>query len=205
VTKIPLTYSVSYFNLGGLGASFGGLSLPKPPVATGLSLRPSAQIARRKKLQNHQLFIQVVNNNTDKRHYDLKATLSMRQFSTYPGTSPATCYLAKITNTNALRFMPFTTFGISLSRKLISNYQTPTYLKDILEISRHFVALMAFLICCLQRKCRFLQATFTRQRILTTKPGLILDWKAINQMSCGKRIANKTGERKCISEQALAD
>jgi len=30
-TKIPLIYSVSYFNLGGLGAVFGGLSPPKPP------------------------------------------------------------------------------------------------------------------------------------------------------------------------------
>ena len=34
--KIPLTESVSYFNLGGLGELFLGLSPPKPPVATGL-------------------------------------------------------------------------------------------------------------------------------------------------------------------------
>jgi len=31
--KIPLTYSVSYFNLGGLEALFGGLSPQTPPVA----------------------------------------------------------------------------------------------------------------------------------------------------------------------------
>jgi len=37
LTKIPLIYIVSYFNLGGLGALFGGLSPPEPPVATGLS------------------------------------------------------------------------------------------------------------------------------------------------------------------------
>jgi len=37
LTKIPLVYSVSHFNLGGLGALFGGLSPPKLPVATGLS------------------------------------------------------------------------------------------------------------------------------------------------------------------------
>jgi len=30
-TKTPLIYSVSYFNLGGLGALFGGLSPPNPP------------------------------------------------------------------------------------------------------------------------------------------------------------------------------
>jgi len=36
LTKIPLVYSVSYFNLGRLGALFGGLSPPKPPMATGL-------------------------------------------------------------------------------------------------------------------------------------------------------------------------
>jgi len=35
LTKIPLIYSVSYFNLGGLGALFGGLNPPMPPVATG--------------------------------------------------------------------------------------------------------------------------------------------------------------------------
>jgi len=34
LTKSQLIYSVSCFNLGKLGASFGGLS---PPVATGLS------------------------------------------------------------------------------------------------------------------------------------------------------------------------
>jgi len=36
LTKIPRIYSVSRFNLGVLGALFGGLSQPKPPVATGL-------------------------------------------------------------------------------------------------------------------------------------------------------------------------
>jgi len=36
LTKTPLIYSVSHFNLGGLGALFGGKSPPKPPVATGL-------------------------------------------------------------------------------------------------------------------------------------------------------------------------
>ena len=36
LTKIPLTDSVSYFNLGGLGALFGGLTPPRPPMATGL-------------------------------------------------------------------------------------------------------------------------------------------------------------------------
>jgi len=35
LTKIPLIYSVSYFNLGGLGAVFGGLSPPKPPRGDG--------------------------------------------------------------------------------------------------------------------------------------------------------------------------
>ena len=36
LTKIPLTCSVSYFNLGWLGALFGRISPPKPPVATEL-------------------------------------------------------------------------------------------------------------------------------------------------------------------------
>ena len=37
LTKIPLIYSVSRFNLGGLGAFFGGATSTKaPPVATGL-------------------------------------------------------------------------------------------------------------------------------------------------------------------------
>ena len=40
LTKIQLMYSVSYFKLGGLGASFGGLSPSKPPMATGLSWTP---------------------------------------------------------------------------------------------------------------------------------------------------------------------
>ena len=31
LSKIPLIYSVSRFNLGGLGALFGGLSPPQPP------------------------------------------------------------------------------------------------------------------------------------------------------------------------------
>jgi len=31
-----MIYNISYFNLGMLGASFRGLSPPKPPVATGL-------------------------------------------------------------------------------------------------------------------------------------------------------------------------
>jgi len=35
-TKTQLIYSVSCFNLGGLGGLFGGLSSQKPPVATGL-------------------------------------------------------------------------------------------------------------------------------------------------------------------------
>jgi len=36
LTKIPLTYSASHFNLEGLGALFGVAKPPKPPVATGL-------------------------------------------------------------------------------------------------------------------------------------------------------------------------
>ena len=36
LTKVALIYNVSYFNLVGLGALFGGISLAKPPVATGL-------------------------------------------------------------------------------------------------------------------------------------------------------------------------
>jgi len=36
LTKIPLIYSVSNFNLDGLGALFGGLSSTKPSVVTGL-------------------------------------------------------------------------------------------------------------------------------------------------------------------------
>jgi len=36
LSKIPLIYSVSHFNLGGLGALFGGgMNPPQPPVATG--------------------------------------------------------------------------------------------------------------------------------------------------------------------------
>ena len=37
INKAQLIYSVSCFNLGVLGASFGGLSPQKPPVATGLN------------------------------------------------------------------------------------------------------------------------------------------------------------------------
>ena len=36
LTKIPPIYSVSRFNLGGLGALYGGLIPPKTPVAAGL-------------------------------------------------------------------------------------------------------------------------------------------------------------------------
>jgi len=36
LTKTPLIYSVSRFNLGALGALFGGLSPPKTPGATVL-------------------------------------------------------------------------------------------------------------------------------------------------------------------------
>ena len=39
LTKIPLIYSVSCFDLGRLGALFGGLSPPKLLVATGLFMR----------------------------------------------------------------------------------------------------------------------------------------------------------------------
>jgi len=35
LTKTPLIYSVSRFNLGGLGALFGGISPPKPPRGDG--------------------------------------------------------------------------------------------------------------------------------------------------------------------------
>jgi len=35
LTKTPLIYSVSRFNLGGLGALLGGLSPPKPPLGDG--------------------------------------------------------------------------------------------------------------------------------------------------------------------------
>jgi len=38
LTKTPLIYSVSRFNLVGLGALFGGISPPKPPMATGLGV-----------------------------------------------------------------------------------------------------------------------------------------------------------------------
>jgi len=31
LTKLPLTYSISYFNLGGLGALFGGNKPTKAP------------------------------------------------------------------------------------------------------------------------------------------------------------------------------
>ena len=40
LTKTQLIYSVSCFNLGGLGALFGGISSQKPPVATGLYQHP---------------------------------------------------------------------------------------------------------------------------------------------------------------------
>jgi len=36
LTTIPLTYSVSYFNMGGLEFSLGGLAHQSPPVLTGL-------------------------------------------------------------------------------------------------------------------------------------------------------------------------
>jgi len=36
LTKIPLIYTASYFNLGGFEFCLGGLSPPKRPVATGL-------------------------------------------------------------------------------------------------------------------------------------------------------------------------
>jgi len=35
LTKTPLIYSASRFNLGGFGALFGGLSSPKPPRGDG--------------------------------------------------------------------------------------------------------------------------------------------------------------------------
>jgi len=38
LTKTPLIYSVSYLNLGVFELCFGGLSPPKPPVATGLNI-----------------------------------------------------------------------------------------------------------------------------------------------------------------------
>jgi len=41
LTRIPLIYSVSRFNLGGLELCLGGLSPPKPLVATGL-VKPQA-------------------------------------------------------------------------------------------------------------------------------------------------------------------
>jgi len=37
MTKLPLIYSVSYFNLGGLELCLGGLSPPNSPVATGMA------------------------------------------------------------------------------------------------------------------------------------------------------------------------
>jgi len=43
LTKTPLIYSVSRFNLGGLGVLFGGLSPPKPPVAKELVLGPPVE------------------------------------------------------------------------------------------------------------------------------------------------------------------
>ena len=36
LTKVALIYNISYFNFGGRVAIFGGISPPKPPVATGL-------------------------------------------------------------------------------------------------------------------------------------------------------------------------
>jgi len=39
LTKIPLIYSVSYFNLGGLGALFEGLNPPKSPPGDGTALK----------------------------------------------------------------------------------------------------------------------------------------------------------------------
>jgi len=38
MTKIPLTYSVSYFNLGGLGALFGGAKPTKDPRGDGTGI-----------------------------------------------------------------------------------------------------------------------------------------------------------------------
>jgi len=38
LTKIPLVYSVSYFNLGGLEALFGGLNPPKHPRGGGTGM-----------------------------------------------------------------------------------------------------------------------------------------------------------------------
>jgi len=38
LTKIPLTYSVSYFILGGLELCLGGLNQPKPPGVDGTGL-----------------------------------------------------------------------------------------------------------------------------------------------------------------------
>jgi len=46
-----MIYSVSYFDLGELGTLFGGLSPPKPPVATGLGFR-------HKMFYQHDLFQQ---------------------------------------------------------------------------------------------------------------------------------------------------
>jgi len=43
LTKVPLTYSVSIFNLGRLGALFGGLSSPKPPCSDGTDCRDNGQ------------------------------------------------------------------------------------------------------------------------------------------------------------------
>ena len=40
LTKIPLIYSGSYFNLTGLELCLGKISPPKPPVATGLGTYP---------------------------------------------------------------------------------------------------------------------------------------------------------------------
>jgi len=43
LTKNPLIYSVSYFNLEELGALFGGTRPTKPPAATGLCI-PSQRL-----------------------------------------------------------------------------------------------------------------------------------------------------------------
>jgi len=44
--KTPLIYSVSNFNFRGIGALFGGLSQPKPPLAMGLYWPPAALVRK---------------------------------------------------------------------------------------------------------------------------------------------------------------
>jgi len=56
--KSSMIYSVSHFDLGGLGTLFGGgLSPPEPPVATGLAMAPLSPLATPMHIRNSRLRI----------------------------------------------------------------------------------------------------------------------------------------------------